>query len=69
MERDCIMQELILRLGEKTCETDLWVLYTSRPVICWMRLGILSLASSEVTTQWSQPKVLGVLNSMGALGE
>lgn len=63
------MQGATLRLGEKTCETDLWVLCTSLPMICWMRLAILSFASGEVTTHWSQPKVLRVLNTMRALGE
>lgn len=60
---------LVLRFGENTHETDLWVLYTSLPMICWIRLGVLLLASGEVTTQWSQPKILGVLNTMGVLGE
>lgn len=56
---------LILIVGEETCETNLWVLYTSLPMICWMRLGVLALVSGEVTTQWLQFEVLGVLNTIG----
>lgn len=31
--------------------------------------GVLPLASDEITTQWSQPKVPRVLNTVGMLSE
>lgn len=51
-----------LRLWEKSCEIDSWVLYTSLTMICWVRLGILLPDSGEVST-FTWVKHTAVLNT------
>lgn len=51
-----------LRLWEKSCEIDSWVLYTSLTMICWVRLGILLPDNGEVST-FTWVKHTAVLNT------